>query len=455
MSDADRRLETDALTPAQSASVRRQPTDVRTQVERLVRHLSEAEGALQALAAGEIDAVVDPATAVPILLSQAQEAIAHSEARFRDLVTRAPSIVCELTTAGEITFMNEAARTILGADPTTLVGQNLWEALVPPSHHAMARELARDLCRHDVTGYELPLTDAKGKLRWIAWNSANRVDDDGGVHAFVLFGVDVTARREAEENARRLAEAQVARARAEAANRAKMEFLAVMSHELRTPLNAIAGYVQLLEMGLKGPVTPEQVADLERIRESQAHLLGLINDIMNFARLEAGRVTFRYGDVVVQDLLATIRADTEPQTRAKGLAYSVAACDSGLTVWADADKVRQILINLVSNAIKFTNPGGRIAITCVIGDDDVMIDVKDTGQGIPTERLTDIFDPFVQVNPSFSRLHQGVGLGLAISRDLARAMHGDLAVESSIGRGSTFSLRLPRRPQSSANTNDL
>jgi PAS domain S-box-containing protein len=440
MSDAHRIADTDPTPPA-----RLPPPDYRAQVERLVRHLGEAEVALQALAAGEIDAVVDPATAVPFLLSQAQEAITRSEARFRDLVTRAPSIVCELTTGGEITFVNDAARTILGHDPDALVGQNIWETLVPSSHRALAHELARELCRHNVTGYELPLIDADGRVRWVAWNSANRLDDDGGVQAFVLFGVDVTARREAEENARRLAEAQLARARAEAENRAKMEFLAVMSHELRTPLNAIAGYVQLLEMGLKGPVTAEQVADLDRIRQSQAHLLGLINDIMNFARLETGRVTFRYSDVIVHDLLSMIKTVTEPQTRVKGLACQVGACDSGMSVWADAEKTRQILINLVSNAIKFTKPGGRIAIECTIDEEDATIHVRDTGQGIPHERLADIFEPFVQVNPSFSRTHEGVGLGLAISRDLARAMHGDLTVDSAVGRGSTFSLRLPRR----------
>ena len=438
MSDIQRRPETDAP-PATGRP------DYRTHVERLVRNLGEVEGALQALAAGEIDAVVDPATAAPILLSQAQEAIARSEARFRDLVTRAPSIVCELTTSGEIQFVNEAVRAILGHDPDDLLGRNLWEALVPPSYRAMATELSRQLCRRDVTGYELPLIDADAHVRWVAWNSANRLDADGGVQAFVLFGVDVTARRDAEETARRLAEAQIARARAEAANRMKTEFLAVMSHELRTPLNAIAGYVQLLEMGLKGPVTSEQIADLERIRESQAHLLGLINDIMNFARLEGGRVMFHLRDVPMQELLDSIVAVTEPQTQAKGLAYHVGHCDPSWTVWADADKTRQILINLVSNAIKFTQTGGRISILCDVDEDAVTVRVRDTGPGIPKERLSDIFEPFVQVNPSFSRVHQGVGLGLAISRELARAMRGELTVESTVGRGSTFSLCLPRR----------
>jgi signal transduction histidine kinase len=140
-----------------------------------------------------------------------------------------------------------------------------------------------------------------------------------------------------------------------------------------------------------------------------------------------------------------IETVTEPQTRAKGLDYQVGSCDLRLSVWADAEKTRQILINLVSNAIKFTTAGGRIAIECEVSGEDVTIHVRDTGQGIPHEKLADIFEPFVQVNPSFSRAHEGVGLGLAISRELALAMHGDLTVDSAVGRGSTFSLRLPRR----------
>jgi signal transduction histidine kinase len=163
------------------------------------------------------------------------------------------------------------------------------------------------------------------------------------------------------------------------------------------------------------------------------------------ARLEAGRVTFHSRDVLLAELFESIRALTEPQTRAKGLAYQVSSCDPSLSVWADSEKTKQILINLVSNAIKFTEPGGRISIGCHADDDDVTILVRDTGPGIPPERLADIFEPFVQVNPSFSRAHGGVGLGLAISRDLARAMRGELTVESAVGKGSTFALRLPRR----------
>ena len=241
-----------------------------------------------------------------------------------------------------------------------------------------------------------------------------------------------------------MAEAEAARASAEAANRAKTEFLAVMSHELRTPLNAIAGYTELLKMGLRGPVTPEQVEDLSRITRSERTLLSLINDILNFARLEAGHVTFASERVSIPELVADLDAMISPQLRAKQLRFEFAGCGPGAAVSADRDKVRQILLNLLSNAVKFTRPGGAIEIGCDEAPDVVAIRVRDTGVGIPPEKLQAIFEPFVQLDRSLTSSQEGSGLGLAISRDLARAMGGDLWAESPAGGGSTFVLQLPR-----------
>ena len=241
-----------------------------------------------------------------------------------------------------------------------------------------------------------------------------------------------------------MAEAQAARDAAEAANRAKTEFLAVMSHELRTPLNAIAGYAELLRMGLRGPVTAEQVEDLSRITRSERTLLSLINDILNFARLEAGHVSFASERVGIQELVADLEAMIAPQLRSKNLRFEFAGCDSGLAAHADRDKVRQILLNLLSNAIKFTAAGGAIEITCEAHGEQLEIRVHDTGLGIPPEKLQAIFEPFVQLDRSLTSTQEGSGLGLAISRDLARGMGGDLTAESEVGSGSTFVLRLPR-----------
>jgi PAS domain S-box-containing protein len=244
------------------------------------------------------------------------------------------------------------------------------------------------------------------------------------------------------------AAAQAARAAAEEANRAKTEFLAVMSHELRTPLNAIAGYAELLRMGLRGPVTPEQVEDLSRITRSERTLLAQINDILNFARLEAGHVSYTSETVAVQELVADLEAMISPQLRAKKLHFEFGGCDSGLAVHADPDKLRQILLNLLSNAIKFTSPGGAVEVTCEVGAERAEIRVRDTGLGIPPEKLQAVFEPFVQLDRSLTSSQEGSGLGLAISRDLARGMGGELRAESTLGVGSTFVLTLPRADRS-------
>jgi signal transduction histidine kinase len=239
-----------------------------------------------------------------------------------------------------------------------------------------------------------------------------------------------------------------ARVTAEAANRAKSDFLATMSHELRTPLNAIGGYVELMELGIRGPVTSEQMGDLSRIKRSGRHLLGLINDILNFAKLEAGKVEFKLTDVSVFELVAGVEALVAPQMHAKGIHVSYDRCDPGVMARGDAEKVQQILLNLLTNALKFTAPGGEIKISCAGHEDGVVISVGDTGRGIPAEKLDSVFEPFVQVDrqlasDSASTVHSGVGLGLAISRELARAMGGNISAESRVGVGSVFTLVLP------------
>ena len=232
------------------------------------------------------------------------------------------------------------------------------------------------------------------------------------------------------------------RRQAEEANSAKSQFLATMSHELRTPLNAISGYTQLLSLGLRGPITPEQQEDLDRIDRSQRHLLSLINDILNFAKIEAGHIAIENAPIEVSRVLDGLKEFVEPQLREKNLNFSVLDSCPGAVARGDEDKVRQILINLLSNAIKFTSMNGHINVECSANDGTLNIDVSDDGAGIPPDKLEAIFEPFVQVGRDFSSPQGGTGLGLAISRDLARRMGGDLEVQSELGKGSTFTLML-------------
>jgi signal transduction histidine kinase len=248
------------------------------------------------------------------------------------------------------------------------------------------------------------------------------------------------------ERARLFDAEHVARQQAEEASRAKSEFLAVMSHELRTPLNAIGGYAELMEMGIRGPVTAQQRADLHRIQQSQRHLLGLINEVLNYAKLETGTVHFDVADVRVREALAGAEALVAPQAQAKGLDLVVRPCAPSLAVRADAEKLRQVLVNLLSNAIKFTDRGGRVELGCTPSATEVAIHVRDTGIGIAADQLGRIFEPFVQVRADLTRTAEGTGLGLAISRDLARGMGGDLTAVSTVGAGSTFTLTLPTAP---------
>ena len=235
---------------------------------------------------------------------------------------------------------------------------------------------------------------------------------------------------------------------AETANRAKTAFLGAMSHELRTPLNAIGGYIDILDMGLRGPVTADQHADFARVKTNQQHLALLITEILNFSRVGSGQVSYVVTDVKACDAIRHTIELIEPLFGQKSIAFDGVTGDLNITARADPERVTQILINLLSNSIKFTPAGGHIGADCAATADTVFIRISDTGIGIAARKHESIFEPFIQLKESLSDRESGVGLGLAISRDLARAMNGDLTVESSEGKGAHFTLSLPRAAQS-------
>ena len=336
--------------------------------------------------------------------------------------------------------VNQSMERAAGLPRERLIGRTMWEMFpgtIGSPWEAVYRAVMHDRQERHVM---LPYRDASLD---IVSEADFYPTPDGGL---VAFWRDVTEReRAATERERLLAAAEEARRSAELANRAKADFLAVMSHELRTPLNAIGGYAELIEIGVHGPVTDAMKQALEKIQRSQRHLLGLINGVLNYAKIDAGAVQYDREQFDIDEVLATCEVLVAPQAAEKGLKLERHA-RGGRRVMADREKVQQIVINLLGNAVKFTETGGTIRLTSraeggPIGP--VVVEVSDTGRGIAPERLETIFQPFVQLDTRLSRTSEGVGLGLAISRDLARGMNGDISVTSSPGQGSTFRLVLP------------
>jgi signal transduction histidine kinase len=259
-----------------------------------------------------------------------------------------------------------------------------------------------------------------------------------------LLTVALQRRRAESEREQLLARTRAAHAEAERVSRDKTQHLAYVSHELRTPLNAIAGYVEIMEMGIHGPLTEPQRSDLARIRSNQRYLMRLINNVLTFMKLDAGQVAYEPSVVSILDVLESVEEMIRPLMQAKHLKYKKRKPDREPWVLADGDKVQQVLVNLLTNATKFTEPRGTVEINFAGDERVVRTRVRDSGCGIPTVELERVFEPFVQVKELGSKMAEGTGLGLAISRQFAEAMHGRLYAESVKGKGSVFTLELPR-----------
>jgi signal transduction histidine kinase len=240
-------------------------------------------------------------------------------------------------------------------------------------------------------------------------------------------------------------ELERARSEAERANRAKSDFLASMSHDLRTPLNAIAGYAQLIEMGVHGPVNEAQKDAAARIIRAERHLFAIINDILQFAKTESGEIPLSMERISMEEVCSTLESLAGQQAKARNIDFTCSMtpdADGELSALADMERVIQVLLNLTTNALKFTPEGGSISVTGNAAGAWTEIHVRDTGRGISADHIEKIFEPFVQVTAN-KGTKSGVGLGLATSRNLARRMQGDILVESIEGVGSTFTLILP------------
>jgi PAS domain S-box-containing protein len=348
-----------------------------------------------------------------------------------------------LDPSGNVASWNGGAERIKGYKADEIIGKH-FSTFYPPEDLAAGKpawelEIATREGRFEDEGGWRVRKD--GSLFWANVVITALRTKTGDLVGFAKVTRDLTERRAAQlraiEDTRRIAEIEVA-------NRTKSEFLAAMSHELRTPLNAIGGYTELMELKIGGPVTEQQQSYLSRIRGSQQHLLGIISDLLNYSRLEAGQVSYDLQSVPVRAIVETVVPLLEAQAALKNVHLDYDPCPGDLLVRADRTKAEQILLNLVSNAVKFTEAGGTVHVSCNVMDDGVDVLVEDTGVGIPTEKLSAIFEPFVQLGRSLSSVREGTGLGLSISRELARAMGGDVRVESEVNHGSTFTVSLPR-----------
>jgi PAS domain S-box-containing protein len=370
--------------------------------------------------------------------NESEKTLRESEQRLRSAVLSAPYPLMLHAEGGEILQLSRAWTTLTGYDAASMLTTGEFTKRAFPGEPSGGSEFGATDTPEGVSVHlgERQVQTANGAVR--TWDfhrvALGRLPDGRRVN--LTAAIDVTAYKQLVESERS------SRRQAEEANSAKSQFLATMSHELRTPLNAISGYTQLLSLGLRGPITPEQQEDLDRIDRSQRHLLSLINDILNFAKIEAGHIAIENAPIEVSRVLDGLKEFVEPQLREKNLNFSVLDSCPGAVARGDEDKVRQILINLLSNAIKFTSMNGHINVECSANDGTLNIDVSDDGAGIPPDKLEAIFEPFVQVGRDFSSPQGGTGLGLAISRDLARRMGGDLEVQSELGKGSTFTLML-------------
>jgi PAS domain S-box-containing protein len=402
-------------------------------------------------------------------LLAAHDEVAVQRTRYQTLFNFAPDPYIVTDENGVIEDANAGAVELLGLTVPQLLRKPIATFI---EMHAR-REFRAHLASLPVSGrldkWMLEIKNREGKTVAVEATVSTLVSPVPGKSSLCWLMRDMRSQRETEESMQALNRAlnarvaqrtrelemalegeQVARKEAEAANRIKSELFARLSHEFRTPLHAVSGYLEILQQNIHGGLTPEQRRDVERIHQAQDHLLTLVNMILDFAKLEGGPIELSMAEIPIEETLVSAEALVSPQFAKKNVIYVHRAGDPTFTAFADREKLQQIVVNLLANAMKFTPPGGTVELDWKIEDETLVVRVKDTGPGIPPEKVDEIFEPFVQLRAPGSLPAGGTGLGLPISRDLARAMGGDVRVASAVGVGSVFTLALPLRKRSTS-----
>ncbi|MDH7571170.1 MAG: ATP-binding protein, partial [Armatimonadota bacterium] len=386
------------------------------------------------------------------------ERLAASERKYRELVEHAQAIILHWSRDGRVLFMNPYGLRFFGYTEEEILGRHLVGTIVPPSETG-GRDLAAliEQIAANPSAFEENVNEnmrRNGERVWVSWTNRNLLNDRGEVEAILSIGTDITERLRAEKAIRELnaslerrvaertAELAVALQRAEEADRLKSAFLATMSHELRTPLNSIIGFTGILLQGLAGPLNEEQTKQLGMVRDSARHLLLLINDVLDLSKIEAGELEVHLEPFDVPSLISRVVRTVEPLAAKKRLRLTAQVTPEVDVLTSDRRRVEQVLLNLLGNAIKFTEQG-QVELSCRVQGDQMLFSVRDTGIGLRPRDLERIFQPFYQADAGLTRQHEGSGLGLAICRRLAERLGGSVSVESEWGKGSTFTFALP------------
>jgi len=442
-------------------------------LETLIRRFREAEAALDAVLNGQVDAVIDPVTAIPILLQDAQLHLQASEARYRHLLTRNAMVVFELEADGTTLFVNDAVVEVLGYTAAEMLGRNWWDILLVGVQHRQINDLYLRFQAGDVTQHELIMTTRQGSPTIVELSTVNRRRRDGTLDRILGLVVDVTERRNVEHELlenhaflermgtermdeykrandtlrnlaalrQRLLEIeQAALVQSENANKMKLQFLSIISHELRTPLTSIKGFASTL---LATDVTwdaESQHEFLTTIDQESDHMTALIEELLDLSQLEAGTLRIRPEQWSLNAIITSAMAQLQTVTAQHQLIINVPS-DLPL-ILADMQRIAGVLVNLVGNGAKFSPSGTRITISAVQLGDNIRVDVSDEGIGIAVEDREKVFVTFWQHEYSVSPSAQGIGLGLAICRGIIMAHGGDIWVADKTA-GTTLSFTLP------------
>ena len=401
-------------------------------------------------------------------LLEAQRLLEIQRNRYHTLFDFAPDPYLVTDEAGIIEEANLAAAELFGVPSALLIGKPFVSFVELHSRPEFRSRLLGVLSAERLDKWMIETRVREGHVISVEATVATLEQRLDGRKSLCWLLHDMSARRQMEEsmqalnrslNARvaqrtrelelALTGEQAARKDAEAANRIKSELFARLSHEFRTPLHAVSGYLEILQQNIHGGLNEEQRKDVDRIHQAQEHLLALVNMILDFAKLEGGPIELSMAEIPIEETLRVAESLVAPQFAKKRVEYTHRAGDSTLTVFADREKVQQIIVNLLANAVKFTPTGGSVETEWRVEDETLLVRVRDTGAGIPADKVEQIFEPFVQLRSPGSLPGGGTGLGLPISRDLARAMGGDVTTTSTVGVGSVFTLTLPLRKRAS------